>query len=333
MNKKILVLTLCAVISTSVLIGCGKGSSSSDKSTSEQTQKSAKSKIDLKSVNKVDGVIEYSFKEIKAEKKIRPGVTKDFSIIYESKKEGSKFLDFMMSVKNLKSDKISIKDVIKPTVKIDGKEYDNFFVIEKNDEGFQYANITPIDPLTATTVHILAEVPESELSKDIALNLQIDKKNYEAIFKLESVAPEKKIVKLGETISSEGFAQVKLTNLQFQKRVNPSNPKSFYTYYEVKDTNKIYLVLEVDVKNTKDSKLNADEVLGVNVTYNEKYKYDSFAVIEEAGGGDFNYANITSIDPLTTSKLYYLCEVPQEVKDGKVEIEININGEKYFLNK
>lgn len=333
MKKKIFYLIMSVIVSTSVLVGCGNNSNSGDKSANAQAEKSKKNMIDLKNTNKVDGVIEYTFTEIKADKKIEPAITKAFSLFYEAK-DGTKYVDFMMNVKNLKSEKIEIENIINAKVKIDGKEYDNFAVIEgKNGEGFKLSNIAPIDPLTSSTVHILSDVPESELSKDIELTFKINNKDYKSTFKLADVAPKKKFVKLGDTISSEGHSQVKLNSLEFKKRVAPSKPGSFYNYYEVKDTSKIFLVLGVDVKNMKETELNADEVLNVKVTYNDKFKYDSFAIIEKSGGSDFSYANITAIDPLTTSKMYYLCEVPEEVKNGKVELEINLNGTKYYLNK
>lgn len=333
MKKKIIFLIMSIIVSTSVLAGCGNSSNSGDKSANAQAEKSQKNTIDLKNTNKVDGVIEYTFTEIKADKKIEPAITKTVSAFYEAK-DGLKYVDFMMNVKNLKSEKIEIEDIINAKVKIDGKEYNNFAVIEgKNGEGFKRSNIAPIDPLTSSTVHILSDVPESELSKDIELTFKINNKNYKSTFKLADVVPEKKVVKLGDTISSESHSQVKLNSLEFKKRVDPSKPGSFYNYYEVKDTSKIFLVLGVDVKNMKETKLDADEVLSVKVTYNDKFKYDSFAIIEKSGGADFSYANITSIDPLTTSKMYYLCEVPGEVKNGKAELEINLNGTKYYLNK
>lgn len=334
MKKKILVLILSTMIIASVTIGCGNSSKTDIKTSAEQSEKNKNNQINLKDLNKIDDVIEYKFIEIQTDKKIQPPVPGGFSTYYEAKKDGEKYIDFLLDIKNLKNEKINIENILKCNIKIDGKEYNTFSVIESEDgTKFDFANITDIKPLTSSKVHLLSEVPETELDKEIELIMKVEKKDYSTKFKLQDVVREKKMIKVGETINSEKHSEIKINSLEFKNKLEPTKPKDFYTYYELKDPNKTYLVLCVDAKNLKSEKLKADAVMGVKLTCENKYKYDSFATIEEVGGGNLSYANITSIDPLTTSKMYYLCEIPQEIKDKPMELQLNINGNKYYIAK
>ena len=67
------------------------------------------------------------------------------------------------------------------------------------------------------------------------------------------------------------------------------------------------------------------------LTYAGKYEYTGFSMIEESNRGDFTYSNITSIAPLTTEYLHYLCEVPAEAETSSeaIEIEFVIGGNTY----
>ncbi|MNN74284.1 hypothetical protein D3C81_1904680 [compost metagenome] len=53
--------------------------------------------------------------------------------------------------------------------------------------------------------------------------------------------------------------------------------------------------------------------------------------MEDNGGEDFTYSNITNIEPLKNGTLVYLAEVPDEVQSGDKPLyaEVNIEGEIY----
>ena len=144
---------------------------------------------------------------------------------------------------------------------------------------------------------------ENEKIKQIALNKKIKEKDWEIVVK--------------ET----GFKQ----------DITPSNPDSYYSHYQVKDTSNTYFYIVIDAKNISSLALRADTVAKVKMKYDDKYEYDTFSTIEESGGGD---TNITDIDPLTTRKVYYLVEVPKEISNNKeksINAEITINNNMYNL--
>ncbi len=140
-------------------------------------------------------------------------------------------------------------------------------------------------------------------------------------------------VTLNNTIQEQDW-EVTIRETGFKQDIVPSNPNSFYTHYQVQDTNNTYFYIILDVKNISTLGLRADNVAKVKMKYDNKYEYDTFSAIEESGGGTFTYTNITNIAPLTIRKIYYLVEVPKtiaEENETAVEAEITINNNTYLL--
>lgn len=140
-------------------------------------------------------------------------------------------------------------------------------------------------------------------------------------------------VTLNNTIQEQDW-EVTIRETGFKQDIVPSNPNSFYTHYQVQDTNNTYFYIILDVKNISTLGLRADNVAKVKMKYDNKYEYETFSAIEESGGGTFTYTNITNIAPLTIRKIYYLVEVPKtiaEENETAVEAEITINNNTYLL--
>lgn len=106
-----------------------------------------------------------------------------------------------------------------------------------------------------------------------------------------------------------------------ETKVEPSNPASFYTYYEVKDPDRVYIHSVFKVKNLSGSSLSADEILTLTAKYDGQYEYTGFDAIEDIDGSDLGYTSISSIDPLSTRTLHYIIEVPKEVQDSGKSLE------------
>lgn len=140
-------------------------------------------------------------------------------------------------------------------------------------------------------------------------------------------------ISIGQSIQIADICEFKIKEAKFTNKVVPPNPGSFHTYYEVKDKANTFLEIIVEYKNLEGTGKEADEAVHVDVLYSNKYTYSSFSTIEESGGSDFTYTNITDIDPLKTGVLHFICEVPLEVKDSgnTVDATIKVNANKYTL--
>lgn len=175
-----------------------------------------------------------------------------------------------------------------------------------------------------------SEETEKTVEKDEATTTE---NNEETEQKEEVVKEEPKIeaINLDETKLIEDFAEITVKSNKFGKVINPPNPGSFYSYYENKEVDQIYLDTIISVKSLLTSGKSSDEFADVKIIYDNKYEYNTFSVIEENGGADFTYTNITGIEPLQTGVLHYLASVPTEIEnDGKpLKAIITINGEEY----
>ena len=128
---------------------------------------------------------------------------------------------------------------------------------------------------------------------------------------------------LNETVTKENKYELTILGINFAKTILPPNTSSFYSYYEAKTDGHQYLEVKYDYKNLGESNVRADNIASMTIKYDNKYEYTGFCVIEDTDS-DFTYANITNIAPLTTGKLHYLFDVPDEVVNGEGSIVAKI---------
>ncbi|AOR23675.1 hypothetical protein [Clostridium taeniosporum] len=156
--------------------------------------------------------------------------------------------------------------------------------------------------------------------------------------KIEDTAKEKsnkqekkekiKTVQIGNTISNDS-AEITINKIEFSYDVLPDDTSGFYTHYAA-ESGKVYINIDVDVKNIQKQDLPCDKIINVEANYNDGYQYKAQPIVEDASTG-FTYANITSITPLETKGMRYLISCPQEVEETQnpLVITFNLNGEKY----
>lgn len=144
-------------------------------------------------------------------------------------------------------------------------------------------------------------------------------------------------IALDELITVQDKCEFFLSDMTFSRKIAPPNAKDFYTYYEIKDPELTYLDVVLSYRNLESTGIRADDIATVKIIYDNKYEYPTFSTIEEKGGSNFTYTNITNIDPLKTETIHFLCEVPQEVEGstGSVKVILRINNTDYicYLNK
>lgn len=125
-------------------------------------------------------------------------------------------------------------------------------------------------------------------------------------------------LKIGEVMVVKDFAEITINSNNFGQVINPPNPGDFYTYYENKEPDQVFLDTVISVKSLLTTGKSSDEFVSVKIIYDDKYEYTSSAAIEDKGGADFTYTNITYIEPLQTGVLHFLSSVPSQVEtDGK----------------
>lgn len=190
-----------------------------------------------------------------------------------------------------------------------------------------YSSVTKKDTVKeVSTISQNNSRESSETEKD-------DNNTSNTVEKNEENKQQEKQIGLNKKIKEKDW-EITVKETGFKQDIKPSNPNSYYTHYQVKDTSNTYFYVVINAKNISSLGLRADSVANLKMKFDNKYEYDMFSTIEERGGGTFTYTNITDIEPLTTGKVYYLAEVPKEIskkKDKSVNVEITIDGNIYNL--
>ncbi len=138
---------------------------------------------------------------------------------------------------------------------------------------------------------------------------------------LKNTNTDNNVIKLNlnETATKDNKYELTVIGNNFGKTILPPNTSGYYRYYEAKEDGHQYLEVKYNYKNLGESGVTADDIATMTIKYDNKYEYTGFSVIEDSDS-DFTYANITDIAPLTTGKLHYLFDVPDEVVNGSGSI-------------
>ena len=135
-------------------------------------------------------------------------------------------------------------------------------------------------------------------------------------------------VSVGDTITEEGFAEIKLKKISYQSRINPSDTSGFYTYYEVKNKDNIYLVCQFDFTNLQtDAGYNIGDYLSFSVTYDGGYTYTGWSTAEDSG----TLTTYPNLLPLTTFNSYYVIEVPKKLQESEYTLTCTLNDASYCI--
>lgn len=178
---------------------------------------------------------------------------------------------------------------------------------------------------------ILANQIQKSFQEAFSFNDSNEPKTENKVSKKENKPSKKSTsIALDQTVIQEDVYEVTVIGYDFGKKIMPSNPPSYYTYYEAKEEGHQYLDLKLNYKNLEATGIDADTVASAKLKYAGKYEYTSFSVIEDSDG-DFTYSNITDISPLTVGKMHYLFEIPDEVADGTEPLvaTITVKGNTY----
>lgn len=129
----------------------------------------------------------------------------------------------------------------------------------------------------------------------------------------------------------DNYCEFTIKDSKFGKKVVPPKPEQFYTYYEAKEQGTTYFDVVINVKSLLTEGQSSDKFLNVKVIYDEKYEYKTFSAIEDKGGSDFTFTNITPIEPLKSGMVHFIAEVPEEVEKAQkpLVVVINSNGKEF----
>lgn len=338
--KKV-VLAILMTMLLFVNIACSSNQKESEQSSPGSTQSSPKveypTEFYIGDTLLFPNANEITIKSTEFATRVNPPNPDSYYTYYEVKDPNKIYVHTIVSIKNLKGNDLDADKALNIKVVYDGQyEYSGFSTIEDTGGGdFTYTNISSIAPLTTRVLHFLNEVPLEVKDSGKPMKIVVSA-NGKMLSSLGVPTAGNQVVKVADDtlinentlwqsytpvaintpVSVAGYADLIISKAEIVSRINPPKPRSYYTYYEVKDNNLRYAHLVVNFKNTMTIGKDADEALSVRLVYDNKYEYDGFSCIEEDGGGDFTYSNITRIDPLTSGNVHYLIEIPAEIEQN-----------------
>lgn len=193
--------------------------------------------------------------------------------------------------------------------------------------GKEQRNIITKHPIISILVGLIAfgmiisfTVPRTRYPATISRNTGSDAKIEESQDKASNLT-----ISLGDTINGKD-KEVSIESVNFSQKVEPPVMKTFYKYYQVENSDNIYLYVVLNCKNISTIDMDASSVANVKVKYNNAYTYNSFSTIPDNTLG-FTYSNITKIKPLTNQQIYYLAEMPKSIAEESTPIEIELTCE------
>ena len=87
----------------------------------------------------------------------------------------------------------------------------------------------------------------------------------------------------------------------------------------------------LDCKNISSSSKNVSRAAYVSVEYDGKYTYSCFSRVPD-NSLSFNYTSLTNVSPLTTQRIYYIAEMPDNIateNSTSVIIKIEVDNKVY----
>ena len=312
-------------------------SSATSETIPEEKEDNSIPAITVGQVVEIPDVCEFTIEDANIVTKVTPPSPASYYRYYEAD-AGKAYVNICIAYKNLSTSAVSSDDIMSgKAIYADKYEYSGFVVSEdENRSTFTYSK--DISPLTTEYVHYLFEVPEEvqNASGEVRAEINIGGTEY-SIFVRESESGTSSSVStsnsgvqggkqsgevaLNETVVTTN-SEFSIESADISNKVTPPNLSGYYSYYEA-DSGMTYVNICFKYKNTSESDVMADEILSANLKYVGKYDYKGFPIVEEDNRGDFTYANITGIAPLTTEYIHYLFEVPQEVADSTESVVVS----------
>ncbi len=154
--------------------------------------------------------------------------------------------------------------------------------------------------------------------------------NYLTVWATDFIIPALPLdpIAIGQSIKSDGEANVKIKSIKYTERVNPSDTSGAYSYYSCKNTSNIYLAVNYDFTNLQTvAHSDLRDFISMKAIYEGGYEYDGYAIAEASG----RLTTVPNLIPLTEYDCWYLIEVPKTLQSTQYELQVTISGKTYSL--
>lgn len=313
------------IIAVVLVIAIAVISSGGDSSSGDSEETTVTGSIDPTGNNVVEDIAEYQIYDVFTTETIQAPIGSSLAF---TAGEGNEFIVVAMKVKNLKSESERVSDLVEATLNVNGKDYSaSDYTLTDGDTSVD--GYSSIDALETAKVYFSFKVKKGTSTDGMVLTVKIGEQEASTPVSLSDYEAQKAKLEINKEITDGDTLSATVEKVYYTDIIEPTTPASYYRYYEA-ESGKTYLALKVRVKNLKGDDLACDEIAGAKCVYNDKYEYTASSCVEEDGGSDITYSNITSIAPLDTTVMYYFMEIPEDAEGGDMEVEFYVLGQAYY---
>ncbi len=247
---------------------------------------------------------------------------------YENTTPDETYLDCVIDVKNLTSTTITSDKFLTATVKsFYGPEYiAEMYNIDEND----YLNPNgELKPQATYTMHIATSIPSSEVEAKVILSFK--EQNYSIDYTVGEVLSNAVPLEIGQTIGSEEYATLKVTDVEIAENADPSDTETVNVQNEKDNNTNTYLGIKANLINYQSSGKEPSKFVFAKAIFANKYEYSGFIVREISNGEDLS--EYEPINPLENATVYILFEIPKTVAGMPYEISVMFNNQEYIISK
>lgn len=283
--------------------------------------------LDISKLYTFQDELEFEFIKAEMTPEISPAnKNKEYKTIHPSEKENI-FLDIILRTVSFVDNQYPY-DIYCGKLKLDHQLYDMNIVMESTN----YNQLSSTDTLKVNEsryVHLYSEIPVLKSHEKMDIEIEVlSKEIYKYSFQKENEVISSDEKSVGDVLSLVS-SQMTMNSIEFKNKIEPSNKGFFYSYIPTDSKDEIFIVLQIDIKNTSQRKMNPSEYIYAEYRYDEHVIHPK--IILESENHQTLLKNGT-IEPSQTRTLYLAMPIDKKDQNKKGMIQLFVEGKTYTFD-
>lgn len=305
--KKILLLL---AITLTTLVGC-----------------SSKEDVEFGTEYSVNDKLTFEIIETGIINQIAPTKKTSLYTYYKPQSKDNDMLNITFKMTNVSKDVINIAEVCEGEIDF-GESKNELNFLGESAELNTVTTDVKIAPSDTHFIHIYCEIPKDSKEKEATLKMTLLDEKYDFTFSLEKANLKSEEKKLGDTIETDTLS-IKLNKINKSKRLEPSDKSSNYTYYDVKNSDETFLVLEATIKNKTDEEIPLSKTLFESIHMSDGT--EAAGVIYKESENKRNLPEARTLDAKKTTECFMAVSIKDELIDENGYIKLFIDDSFYTI--
>ena len=259
-----------------------------------------------------------------------------YTTIYYKAREGQKYIDTILSLKNNSNSEIGPDLFSVDFVDDNGKSYGQGTIALENNMNTSTFNIDTdwglkhtIAPSAEGKVHLGSTVPLE--TKNGNIYATIGGTTYKIPYDSSKNISAAQELTLGETYKIDGCGSFTISKMMYaESQILPSNSTGTGSVLTIKESENIALAVYLNLTNELAEKISVRSLLWGNAYFSDGNLYAGTDFLENQNGTGFAQRFISnSIESSETSSAVYVFEMPKEYMNKPVTLCFYMNGKEY----